>query len=167
MMTWSAGGAVSRISSGAPGADLTESGVRRRTSARSEEIPAVAGDVEEYHDPPVRLIAGLGDELDARGPHPVVMRLEVVHAQEQSDAAGELVAHAARLALAVGLGEQQPRARSRRAHDDPAFGAAADGGQGRRVLDQLEADGVDEEGDRGVVIVDDDREGLQMHRNPP
>ena len=89
-----------------------------------------------------------------------------LHTQEQPDAARELVADGLRLAFAVGAGEQEPGAGSRRADDDPALRAAAGGGQRRRVLDELEAEGVDEEGDRRVVVVDDQREVLQVHEVP-
>ncbi len=33
---------------------------------RPQEVPRIAGDVEKHDDPSVRLLAGLGDELDAR-----------------------------------------------------------------------------------------------------
>ena len=39
-------------------------------SPRTDEIPLVAGHVEEYGDVTVGLGARLGDEFDASGPHP-------------------------------------------------------------------------------------------------
>ena len=84
------------------------------------------------------------------------MRVEVLDAQEEPDAAGELVPDRARL-LAVGAGEQEAGLGTRRPHDDPALGRPVVG-QRRRVLDELEAERVDEERDRRVVLVDDQGE---------
>ena len=89
--------------------------------------------------------------------------LEVVDAQEQPDTAGELVADGSFLAIAVGTCKQQSRRGARRPHDDPALGPPTCGGQGRRVLDQLEAEDVDEEPDGSVVVVDDQRYVLDVH----
>ena len=41
--------------------------VRPFTSSVAEQVPAIAGDVDEHHDAAVRLERGLADELDARG----------------------------------------------------------------------------------------------------
>ena len=62
---------------------------------------------------------GSDDELDGVGEHPLPGGIEVVDAQEQPDPARELVADGLLLAVAVGLGEQQPRLRARWADDDP------------------------------------------------
>ena len=133
--------------------------------AGSEKVPAVPGHVEEHGDTPVRLVARLGDELDAGLAHPVVRRPEVVDPQEHPDTARELVSHAPRLPLAVGPREQQRGSGTGRAHDDPALGTPVVGDCGR-VLDELEAEGVDEEPDRCVVVVDDESDLLQIHRRP-
>lgn len=66
--------------------------VQKRRSARSEEVPAIAGDVEEDGDFSVGLDARRPDELDARGYHPVVVRIEVVDAKEEPHRARVLFA---------------------------------------------------------------------------
>ena len=70
--------------------------IRARLSSfrRAEEVPPVAGDVEEHGDPAVDLGAWLGDELDAGRHHSRVGGVEVVDPEEEPDAAGDLVADA-------------------------------------------------------------------------
>ena len=46
----------------------------------SEQVPAIADDVEEHGDLSVRLLPGLGDELDAGGAHPLRGGVEVLDA---------------------------------------------------------------------------------------
>jgi len=79
-----------------------------RGSVRSEEVPAVAGDVEEDGVAAVGLGAGFGEELDAGGEHASAGGVEVLDAQEESDPAGVLVADGRSLSFAVGAGEQSP-----------------------------------------------------------
>ena len=110
-------------------------------------------------------MARLADELDAGLEHPVIGGLEVVDAQEQSDAAGELIADRSGLPVAVRPREQQRGGCARRPDDDPAFPAPLAAGQRRRVLDQLKPETVDEEPDRLVVVVDDEGGLLDVH--PP
>jgi hypothetical protein len=43
-------------------------------SSRAEKVPLVAGDVDEDCDASVRLIAGLGEELDAVIEHVAIAR---------------------------------------------------------------------------------------------
>jgi hypothetical protein len=49
------------------------------------------------------------------------------------------------------------RSRRRRAHNHPARRPAVVG-KARGVFDELETETFDEEGDRGVVVIDDDRD---------
>jgi hypothetical protein len=83
--------------------DAVASLLRRR---RTEEVPAVAGDVEEHGDAAVGFGARRGDELDSGGRHPLVGGSEVVYLEEEPDPAGELVADDGGLIL--------PSARARR-----------------------------------------------------
>jgi hypothetical protein len=71
-----------------------------------QEIPFVAGDVEEDCDPAVGLVARFGEELDSRLDHASVGGVEVVNLEKEADAAGELVADGCALLRTVGLGEQ-------------------------------------------------------------
>jgi hypothetical protein len=90
--------------------------------------------------------------------HPSPGRLEVVDAQEEPDSTGVLVADRIGLGVTIGLGEEQPRLRARRADDDPPLRTPVVRGRGR-VLDELEAQRVDEEPD-GVVVPLDDQCGV-------
>ncbi len=62
--------------------------------------------------------------------------------------------------IAIELGRARPAAG--RAHDDPPLGAAVVGERGR-IFDEVEAQGVDEERDGRVVVVDDDRDQVDVH----
>jgi hypothetical protein len=132
-------------------------------SGGPEQVPAVAGDVEEDGDPAVGLGAGLFEEADAGGAHPVVGGGAVLDPQEEPDPAGVLVADGGRLFGSVGLGQQQSGRGAGRPDDDPPLGAPAVAGQGGGVLDQVEAEGVGEEGDRRVVVLDDHADGFEVH----
>jgi hypothetical protein len=122
----------------------------------------VAGEIGEDGHPPVRLGLGFGHEHHACGEHPGVRLVGVPDLQEETDPPGELTPDRRRLLRAVGPGEEQPGRGAGRADDDPAFGPAVVGA-GRRVLDQFEAEGVDEEPDRRVVLVDQQCHVSQMH----
>src|ERR1700733_10316103 len=72
----------------------------------AEQVPFVAGDVEEHGDATVGLGARRGEEPHAGGRHAVDRGVEVVHPQEEPDAPGCLVAHGRGLVLAVRAGQQ-------------------------------------------------------------
>ena len=91
---------------------------------RTEQIPAIAGDVGEHRDAAVRFRARLADELDSGGPHPLVGRVEVLDAQEQPDAARELAADRRGLFLAVGARQQDAGPRARAAGPRPSASGA-------------------------------------------
>jgi hypothetical protein len=120
----------------------------------------VAGDVAEDDDSAVGLGAELGEELDPGGFHALVAGVEVVDAQEEPDPTGVLVAERRDLVLAVSAGEEDAGLRAWWADDDPPLGATVVGA-GWRVLGQLESQCLGEEGDRVVVVLDDDRGELQ------
>jgi hypothetical protein len=67
------------------------------------------------------------------------------------------------LLVAVGSGEKDAGLRTGRSHDDPPLGTIIVR-KDWRVLGKFEAERVNEEGGRGVVVVDDDRHQLQEHR---
>jgi fructosamine-3-kinase len=136
----------------------------RSASCRAEKIPPVAGDVEEDDDSAVWLDPRRRDELDARRRHTGQGVIEVVDLQKETDPAGQLVSYDRHLVVTVGAGEQDARVGPGRPDDDPSFRAAIVGERGR-ILDQLEAEHVDEEGDRRVVLVNDD--GHQVHVRHP
>ena len=110
----------------------------------------------------VGLVARLRDELDAMVEHPTSGGVEVVDAKEQPDPTSVLVADGIELSLAVGLSEKQPRLRLRWPDDDPTLRTAVVRGR-RRVLDEVETQCVNEEPDRVVVVVDNQRRVLDVH----
>lgn len=122
--------------------------------AWAQQVPAVPGDVDEDSDQPGRLLAWLGDECDAGTAHPVVGGLEILDTEEQPDTASELVTNRTGLAFSVRLGQQQPGRCPWRPHDDPTLRSSVIG-QRRRVFNELEAEDVDEESDRIVIVIDD------------
>ena len=133
-----------------------------RGRARSEQVPAVPGDVEKHRDLTKGFLARLGDELDAGVAHASVCGLEVLDAQEQPDATGELVTNCSLLTLAVGSGEEQRGRGAGRPHHDPAL-LPSIVGQRRRVLGEFKAEDADEESDRRVVVLDDQGNLLDVH----
>src|SRR5260370_22682100 len=102
---------------------------RRIASGRADHVPLVAGDVAKDDHPAIRLVTGLGDELDAVLGHPLERLLEVLHVEEEPDPTRDLLTDYRILVSAVRAGEQQPGHRARRPDDDPALGPPADGGQ--------------------------------------
>jgi hypothetical protein len=135
---------------------------RASSEGRAEQIPPVAGDVEEHGDLPVGLSTRRGDEFDAGSGHALVGGVEVVHAEEESDASGHLVAYRGGLPGTVRAGEQEAGFGIRRPDDDPPLGATIVG-QRWRVFDQVEAQDVSEELDGGFVFVYDDRDQGDSH----
>jgi hypothetical protein len=71
------------------------------------------------------------------------------------------------LVVPVGASEEQPGGGARRSHDHPPLRTATFRRQRRRVLDQLEAQDVNEERDCGVVVLDDQGNLLEMHDTKP
>ena len=127
-----------------------------------EQIPAVAADIQKHRDAPVGLGARLRHELHPGGPHPMQRGVEVVDAKEEPDPPRELLSHRRRLRLTVGLSEKQAGAGSRRSHDDPPLRPTVVGGCGR-VVDELKPQRTNEEVDRAVVVLDDQRHQFEVH----
>jgi hypothetical protein len=88
---------------------------------------------------------------------------EVVHPQEEPGPPGVLPSDDRSLLVAVGARQQDAGGRTLWSNDDPPLWPAI---VGRRssVLDELEADAVDEKGDRLVVVIDDERDEFEIHR---
>jgi hypothetical protein len=128
---------------------------------RPEEIPAIAGNIEEYRNLPIDLGARGSDERDARRGHARVGRVEVVDTQEQSDPAGKLLPDGRSLFRPICPRQQQPRRAAFRPHDDPSFGPPVVRRR-RRVLDEVEVENADEEVDGRVVVVDDQRREIDV-----
>jgi hypothetical protein len=151
------------ISPGRP-ASTSLTTLTRRTAARSgpEQIPAVPSDVGEDCHPAVRLRPRLGHEVDTSAAHPLAAGLEVVDPQEEPDPPGELISYGPLLSVTVSSSEQKPAQGAGWPHDDPPLGVTVAAG-GRRVLDELETEEIDEEPDGFVVVVDEESELLEEH----
>ena len=134
----------------------------RRSRGRAEQIPPIAGDVHPHRDPSVLLVARLADELHAGRRHTPVGLGEVVDPQEEADPSGVLSPDDGALLVPVRTRQQDAGGRARRADHHPPLRPTVVG-RGRRVLDQLEAHAVDEEGDRLVVVVDDHGDERDLH----
>jgi hypothetical protein len=132
----------------------------------AQEVPTVAFEIQEHRKSSVSLIAWRRDELHASGDHALVSRLEIVDAQEHSNAAGKLAADSAYLLLAVSTREQYGCLASMGTNHYPSLGAAIIR-QRRRVFHQLELQYVNEEPDRRVVVPHHQRDEFNMrHRGP-
>ena len=128
----------------------------------SEEIPPVSGDVEEDSDAAVGFGTRRAYEGDAGLGHPPVSSVEVIDAQEEPDPSGCLMTDGRALVLSVGAGKEEPSLRAGRADDHPAFWPPVIG-ERRRVLDEVEAEYTSEEGDGRVVLINDQRNQVDLH----
>lgn len=131
-------------------------------SARSKKVPAVAGDIDEHGEPSVRFVRRTADELDIVRPQTLIGPVEVVDAKEQADTPGELLTNGAMLAFPVGLREQEACCCARWTDHHPPFGSSIVG-ERWHVLCEVEAEHADEERNRFVVVVDDERHEVKMH----
>lgn len=133
---------------------------------RAEKVPAVPRKVEEHGEPSVPFISRFRDELNAVIEHSLHHRIEVVNTQKQPDSACELTPDRISLLIAIGPCEHQTFTSSGRLDDHPALRTTIVGIR-RRVLTQLEAQAVDEEPDRLVVVLHDERHVLDVHGSDP
>jgi hypothetical protein len=81
-------------------------GDRSGRRPRPEQVPTIAGDIDEDNNVAVRFPPRFGDELHARLAHPLICGVEVLDAQKQPDAPRELIADGSSLSLAIGSGEE-------------------------------------------------------------
>src|SRR5262245_53700562 len=80
----------------------------RPVPSRTEQVPPVAGDVEEHGDAAVRLGAGWLHELDASRRHPRVCRVEVLHPEEEPHPPAGLGADGGGLAFPAARASSRP-----------------------------------------------------------
>jgi hypothetical protein len=117
----------------------------------TQEVPTVSFQVKEHRQPPVRLVARRRDETYVRGNHALVSGIEVTDAQEQPNAARELLPDDAGLVIAVSARKENSGLPSAGSNDDPAFWAAIVG-ERRRVFHQLKLKHIHEKADGGMVV---------------
>ena len=127
----------------------------------SEQVPAVAFNIQEHRHLSIWLGPWRCNEAYARGEHARVRRVEVIHPEKETDPARELIPDDRLLMLPVGAREQNPRAASPRPNDDPALRPAIVG-QRRNVLHELELQDVDEEIDRRLILSNHQRDQLDL-----
>ena len=124
----------------------------------SEQIPFVAGDVEEGGDATVGFVTRLSQEDHTMVNHALLSCLEVLDPKEQPNTSGVLVADHFTLLCAVGLSEEQAGLRSRWFYDDPSLWASVIHRR-RRILDEFKPQRINEESD-GVIVVFDDQHSV-------
>lgn len=105
----------------------------------TEQVPAIADNVQEDDDAAVGLFTGLTEEPDAGGAHARVGRVEVIDPQEHAHAPGELVSHGRGLMFAISAREQNATLGTGRPNDDPALRMAMVSAYRRGVFDQAVA----------------------------
>lgn len=137
----------------APRRILTRRAAGRRPGA--EEVPTIAGDVDEDGEAAVRLIVRSGDELDAARPHAPVSGIEVVDPHDEADPAGMLHSDGVTLLISVCASQQQSRWCTRRPAHQPSLLSSIDRAGGC-ALDEIELQRADEERD-GLGVGGDDQ----------
>ena len=143
---------------GVPGKARPAHALRRR----ADEVPFVAGDVEEHRDVAVGFGARCREELHARGRHPGMRRAEILDVEEETHSAGRLPPGDGGLVFAVSPRQQQAGRGAWRPDYHPPLGPALVR-QGRGVLHELEAEHVHEEADSRVVLADHEGDEAEMH----
>lgn len=136
-----------------------QSALRRRT----DQIPFVASDVEEYGDAAIRHHTGCPHEMNTGRCHPRVHGIEILHVEEETDPTRCLLPDDSGLVFSVSPGEEQAGDGTWRPDNYPPFGTPVIG-QGWGVFHQLETKRVHEEADRWVVVADDDGDEAEIHR---
>ena len=119
------------------------------------QVPEVAVEIAENCDPAVVVIGGRADPCDPGGGEGGVIAREIVGGEEQEHAAAGLVADVLGPMVGGGAGEEDRGGvcgRAGRADRDPPFVLRGLIG----VLDQLEAELADVEGERLVMVADDE-----------
>src|SRR4051812_12180058 len=98
-----------------------------RLVGRAEQVPAIAGDIQEHGYLAIRFSARGAHELHAGSDHSIVVSSEVVDAQKESNPSGVLFSDDGFLAVAICAGEEQASLRAGRSHDDPPLRTAVSG----------------------------------------
>jgi hypothetical protein len=127
----------------------------------TKQIPAVSRDVQKHRNLPVWFRSTWSDEFDASRDQPLVVSIKIVYAQEEADTAAVLVPYELGLTVTVCACQQQARFGARRSHDHPALGSTI-GGLCACIFHQLELQDVNEESDRWIVLMHQNRYELQM-----
>jgi hypothetical protein len=120
-----------------------------------DQVPKIAVKVGEHRDAAIGLVGGRADPFDAGGGEAGVVAGEVVGVKEEDDTAAGLIADRGLLLGGGALGEEDGggvRGCAGRADDDPALVLLGL----RRVLDQGEAELAYVEGERLVIVADED-----------
>jgi hypothetical protein len=139
--------------------------VRRRLSAlwyRADQVPFVASHVEKHRDLTIGLCTRCRQELHTRRCHSGIGRIEIRYMEEETHPASRLPADSRNLIFSVSPREQQAGHSTWRPDHYPPFGTPVIR-QRWGVLNKLEAQYVDEEPDRRVVLADHDGDEAKMH----
>lgn len=130
-----------------------------------DQVPEVPVEIGEHRDLAIGLHRGRADPGDARGREGGMIAIEIVGGEEQEDAPARLVADRGLLLGRGGAGKEDGGGvgrRAGRADRDPPLGRDSFGIAGAlalfgdgRVLHQREAEPADVEGERFVIVADD------------
>src|SRR5262249_52466213 len=93
----------------------------RRLVGRAKQIPAVSLEIEEHREATIRFVPRGRHEHYPRGCHSPIGCVEVLDAQEETDAPGELTARDCCLLFTIRSCEQDTGDGPRRTNDNPAF----------------------------------------------
>jgi len=144
-----------------------ESSVRRGLLSpriSSQEVPAIPLEIQKHGQSAIWLIARRRDEPHTCGNHTLISPIEIIDAQEHTDATRKLLAHNACLLFAVRTREQNACLASIWTNHNPTLRAAIIG-QRRRVFHQLELQDVNEEADSRIVVPDHQSDEFKMRHS--
>src|SRR5581483_2068346 len=106
--------------------------------------------IQKYSDPPIRLVARCRNDPHTGRRQVLVRCFEIVYAEEQSNAPGELLADDSRLLLAISACQENAGlAADRPDHDPPLVPPVV--WLRRRVLHELKLQDIDKESNGAVV----------------
>jgi len=125
---------------------------REQSSRGAKEVPLVAVQILEDRDLTIGLGPWCRQEFDATLGHVLVRRKEIVDAQEESHATGELPPDQSHLLITSSLGEQDATAGAGRANNDPSLRLAV-AVERWRIIFHDTAEHVHEELNRLVVLL--------------
>lgn len=120
-----------------------------------DQIPQIAVEIAPHQDAAIGLVGGRADPDHSGGGEAGVIAREIVGGEKERDAAAGLVANAGLLAVGGGAGEEDGggvRGGAGRADGNPALVLL----ELVRVLGQFEAELADVEGERLVIVADDE-----------
>jgi len=126
-----------------------------------QKVPLVAVEIFEDSDDAVEFVTRCLQKIDIVGPHPTVVAPEIIGVEKQENTFASLIADGVRLLGRSGLSEKETGAVGVwRCDDQPALVI----GKGR-VFNEVEAEGLREEGESLLVVVHEERDVSEVLRH--